>query len=70
MSNETWLAKVKAIDYLRLSAGYDVSGNDDIDYYAARSYFRASRFMTEISGLSLDGIGNTEIQWEIGRAHV
>ncbi len=64
MSNETWLAKVKAIDYLRLSAGYDVSGNDDIDYYAARSYFRASRFMTEISGLSLDGIGNTEIQWE------
>lgn len=63
-SNEPWLAKVKAIDYLKLSAGFDVSGNDDIDYYAARSYFRASRFMTEISGLSLASIGNTEIKWE------
>lgn len=64
VSNEPWLAKVKAIDYLQLSAGYDVSGNDDIDYYAARSYFRAAKFMTEISGLSLSSIGNTEIQWE------
>ena len=64
VSNEPWLAKVKGIDYLRLSAGFDVSGNDDIDYYAARSYFRAAKFMTEISGLSLSSIGNTEIQWE------
>ena len=64
ISNEPWLAKVKAIDYLRLSAGFDVSGNDDIDYYAARSFFRATKFMTEISGLSLSSIGNTEIQWE------
>ena len=64
ISNEPWLAKVKAIDYLKLSAGFDVSGNDDIDYYAARSYFRASQYMTSISGLSLASIGNTEIQWE------
>lgn len=67
ISNEPWFAKVKGIDYLKLTAGYDVSGNDDIDYYAARSYFRASKFLNAISGLTLDGIGNTEIQWETTR---
>ena len=67
MSNEPWLAKVKGLDYLRLTAGYDVSGNDDIDYYAARSYFRSQQYLHNIAGLSFDGIGNTEIQWETTR---
>ena len=67
MSNEPWLAKVKGIDYLKLTAGYDVSGNDDIDYYAARSYFRSQQYLHAIAGLSFDGIGNTKIQWETTR---
>ena len=67
ISNEPWLANNKAINYLRLTAGFDVSGNDDIDYYAARSYFRASQFLHAISGLSFDGIGNTKIKWETTR---
>ena len=67
LTNEPWLANVKGLDYLRLTWGYDVSGNDDIDYYAARSYFRASQFLHAISGLSFDGVGNTEIQWETTR---
>ena len=64
LSNEPWLAGNKSVNYLRLTAGFDVSGNDDIDYYAARSYFRASQFLHAISGLSFDGIGNTKIKWE------
>ena len=64
ISNEPWFAKVDGIDYLKLTAGYDISGNDDIDYYAARSYFRASKFLNAISGITISGIGNTEIQWE------
>jgi TonB-linked SusC/RagA family outer membrane protein len=67
MTNEPWMAKIKGIDYLRLAVGYDISGNDDIDYYAARSYFRASQFLHTISGLSFEGIGNTKIQWETTR---
>ena len=67
MSNEPWLAKVNGLDYLRLTAGYDVSGNDDIDYYAARSYFRSQQYLHAIAGLSFDGIGNTKIQWETTR---
>ena len=67
ISNEPWLAGNKDINYLRLTAGFDVSGNDDIDYYASRSYFRASQFLHAISGLSFDGIGNTKIKWETTR---
>ena len=67
ISNEPWMAGAKGIDYLRLSAGFDVSGNDDIDYYASRSYFRASQFLHTISGLAFEGIGNNEIQWETTR---
>lgn len=67
VSNEAWFAKVKPVNYLRLTAGYDVSGNDDIDYYAGRSYFRASKYLNAISGLAFDGIGNTNIQWETTR---
>lgn len=67
VSNEPWMARLKAISHLRLTAGFDISGNDDIDYYAARSYFRARQFLNAISGLSFDGIGNTTIKWETTR---
>lgn len=67
MSNESWMAPINWLDYLRLSAGYDVSGNDDIDIYASRSYFRSQMYLNTISGLSFGGIGNTEIKWETTR---
>ena len=67
ITNEPWMAKNKSINYLRLTAGFDVSGNDDIDYYAARSYFRSSQLLNDVSGLTFAGIGNTKIQWETTR---
>ena len=67
LTNEPWLAKSNIVNYLRLTAGYDVSGNDDIDYYAARSYMRSKLFLHALSALTLDGIGNTEIKWETTR---
>jgi TonB-dependent Receptor Plug Domain./TonB dependent receptor. len=67
ITNEPWMAKNKSINYLRLTAGFDVSGNDDIDYYAARSYFRSAQLLNAVSGLTFAGIGNTKIQWETTR---
>ena len=64
ISNEPWMAKIQTINYLRLTAGFDVSGNDDIYNYASRSFFRARQYLEGISALSFDGIGNDEIQWE------
>jgi TonB-linked SusC/RagA family outer membrane protein len=65
LSNEKWLAGVRGIDYLRLSAGFDMTGNDDIDYTASRSYFVSKRMINNTAtGLSIGNIGNTELQWE------
>lgn len=67
VSNEKWMATVPVVNYLRLTAGYDVSGNDDIYQFAARTYFAPVQYMNDISGIYLAGIGNTEIQWETTR---
>ena len=67
VTNEPWFADVRGIDYLRLNAGYDVSGNDDLDYNAARSYFSSNNFLEDVSGLSFANIGNTRLKWETTR---
>ena len=64
VTNESWFAGIPYVDYLKLSAGYDVSGNDDIDYLAARSYFVSHNFLEDVSGLTFANIGNTRLQWE------
>lgn len=69
LSNERWLAGIEGINYLRLNAGFDVTGNDDIDYTASRTYFIAKRMLTEtgVTGKVIGNIGNTELQWETTR---
>ncbi|MDE6689036.1 MAG: TonB-dependent receptor, partial [Prevotella sp.] len=69
LTNERWLSGVKGIDYLRLNVGFDVTGNDDIDYTASRSYFIAKRMLGEkgVTGKVIGNIGNTDLQWETTR---
>lgn len=69
MTSEPWMAGLKGIDYLRLTAGVDVSGNDDIPADAARSYFSSVDYMKLGSGLVVSGIGNEKIQWESTRRY-
>ena len=62
-SNEKFF-DVKGIDYLKLTAGFGMSGNDNLAYDASRTYFTSTLFLNRISGISLSNIGNTELQWE------
>ena len=65
LTNERWLAGVKGIDYLRLNVGFDMTGNDNIDYTASRSYFVSRRMLSEeATGKLIGNIGNTDLQWE------
>ena len=65
ISNEKWLANVKFVDYLRLNAGFDVTGNDNIDYTASKTYFVANNMLNQkIDGKSIGNIGNTSLKWE------
>ena len=67
LSNEPWIQKAKAINQLKLTAGYDESGNDNIDYAAARTYFKSYTFLKNATALQLENIENPAIQWETTR---
>jgi TonB-linked SusC/RagA family outer membrane protein len=64
VSSEPWFDSSHGINYLKLNVGYDISGNDDLDYTASRSYFTANYMLSSIDGLSIGNIGNTTLQWE------
>ena len=64
ISNENWFKTGKGINYLKLTAGVDQSGNDDLDYYAARTYWESLQFTETTVGLQLANISNSTIQWE------
>ncbi len=66
ISSEKWF-DVKGINYLKLVAGYEESGNDNVDYYAARTYFTNIVYMNKATGLKLANIQNPKIQWETNR---
>ena len=64
LSSEKWFPRTSGINYLRLNAGYDISGNDNISNYAARTSFSTVKFYNTAVGLQLTNIGNDNIQWE------
>lgn len=64
ISSEKWFPSIKGINYLKLTAGYDMTGNDDINYYAASTYWTSEKYLKESIGLVMKNIDNPKIQWE------
>jgi hypothetical protein len=64
LTNEKWFPKGGFVDYLRLNAGFDMSGNDDISNYAAHTSFNPVRYNYTQIGMQLTNVGNEEIKWE------
>lgn len=64
ISSEPWFKGGKFVNHLKLTAGFDQSGNDDIDYYASRTYWSAKKFLRNAIGLTLENIENPKLQWE------
>ena len=64
LTNESWFPKKAAINYLRLQAGFDISGNDGISNYAARTSYSTVRYNLGAIGTQLTNVGNDNIQWE------
>ena len=56
LSNESWF-DVPGIDYAKFTMGYDVSGNDGIDFDATRTYFKSILFQNLANGLVLGNLG-------------
>ena len=64
LTNEKWFPKNAGVNYLRLNAGFDISGNDGISNYAARTSYTTVRFNSSAIGTQLTNVGNDKIQWE------
>lgn len=64
LTNETWFPKTKGVNYLLLKAGFDLSGNDDISNYAARTSFSVTKYLWKSTAAQLNNIGNENISWE------
>lgn len=68
ISSERFMKGADFINFLKLTAGYAITGNDDLPNYATRSYFSSVNYWGDrtgmINGLILDNIGNPELKWE------
>ena len=64
LTNEKWFPRTRGINYLRLNAGFDISGNDGISNYAARTSYTTVRYNYDAVGTQLTNVGNDKIQWE------
>ena len=64
LTNESWFPKNVGINYLRLNAGFDMSGNDGISNYAAHTSYTTVRFNSSAVGTQLTNVGNDKIKWE------
>ena len=65
VSAEPWF-NVDFINYLKLNAGLDITGNDGFDDSVSRSYFSPVKILGK-NGISLANIGNTSLEWETTR---
>ena len=64
LTNEKWFTPNRNVNYLKMNAGFDLLGNDDINSIASRSYFVAGKMFNSLTGITMANIGNTKLQWE------
>ena len=63
-SNESWFPATDYVNNLRFNVGFDISGNDNVDPYASRTYFGSKTLFNSVVGTVVSGIGNTKMKWE------
>lgn len=64
ISNEKFMKNLPFVNFLKLYAGYELTGNDDIPVNATRTYFQNVGYAGLVKGLALTNIGNDKLSWE------
>lgn len=65
LTNEKWFRPTKAINKLKISAGFESVGNDAVDNSATLTYLSSDLMLgNRTSSLGLGNIGNPELSWE------
>lgn len=64
-TNEDWFPKNVGLNYLRINAGFEISGNDNINNKAARTSFEVLKFLhNSVPAVQLNNIGNEKVTYE------
>ena len=65
MTNENWFRPTKAVNMLKLNAGFESVGNDAIDNSATLTYLATEMMLGNgTSSIGLANIGNPSLRWE------
>lgn len=64
LTNEDWFRPNSYVNHLKLNAGFDLVGNDDMNSIASRTYFKSGKMFNSLTGITMANIGNTRLQWE------
>lgn len=64
VSSEDFMTNATNINLLKLRAGYQQTGNDDIPFYQSNTYFNSVRFKGVANGMVISNLANPQIQWE------
>ena len=67
LTNEKWFKPSRNVNYLKLTLGAEINGNDNLDYYASRTYWETAQMFENVFGKYLSNIANSELQWETVR---
>lgn len=68
LTNEKWFkSKAYGVNYLKMTFGIELNGNDNIDYYAARTYWKTEQVFENVFGKYLSNIASSSLQWETVR---
>lgn len=64
ISNEEFMSDINFLDYLKLRISYGITGNDNLPFYANKTYFESVNYIDKGIGLQLAAIGNEDLKWE------
>ncbi|MFT4524795.1 MAG: TonB-linked SusC/RagA family outer membrane protein [Bacteroidia bacterium] len=64
ISDENFMKGSKAVPYLKLSASYGLSGNDQIPNYAFQALYATGFDYADTSGIQPTQLANPELRWE------
>ena len=67
LTNEKWFKPSRNVNYLKATFGIEQSGNDNLDYFASRTYWETNQVFENVFGKYLTNIANSELQWETVR---
>ncbi len=64
LSSESWMARAPWLNLLKIRAGWEMAGNDNLPFFANRTYFDSNHFLGNGYGSVLANIGNDRLKWE------